>query len=38
MARVHSPLVAVVDADGALTGVVTLNVLLNNLRLPDHPA
>lgn len=36
MARVHSPLVAVVDAAGVLVGAVTLNRLLQSLALPNH--
>ncbi|GAA0982274.1 CBS domain-containing protein [Acrocarpospora macrocephala] len=33
MARLHSPLVAVVDRDGALAGAITLELLLTNLAL-----
>lgn len=35
MARMHSPLVAVVAADGGLTGCITLATLLVHLDLPD---
>lgn len=35
MARMHSPLVAVVDTDGRLLGGITLNSLLVHLDLPD---
>jgi CBS domain len=35
MARVHCPLVAVVDRAGVLVGAVTLNRLLTSLTLPD---
>lgn len=35
MARMHSPLVAVVGTDGRLTGCITLTMLLANLALPD---
>lgn len=34
MARMHSPLVAVVAADGKLIGCITLNSLLGHLDLP----
>ena len=35
MARMHSPLVAVVAADGRLVGCITLTALLTHLDLPD---
>lgn len=35
MARMHSPLVAVVAGDGRLAGCITLNSLLVHLDLPD---
>lgn len=35
MARMHSPLVAVVGADDRLRGCITLNALLQHLDLPD---
>ena len=35
MARMHSPLVAVVEADGRLHGCITLSALLAHLDLPD---
>lgn len=35
MARMHSPLVAVVTTDGRLHGCITLNALLTHLDLPD---
>ena len=35
MLRQRSPLVAVVDAEGVLTGAITLNRLLSSLTLPE---
>jgi hypothetical protein len=35
MARMHCPLVAVVDATGRLVGGITLNALVANLGFPD---
>lgn len=35
MARMHSPIVAVVDSDGRLIGCITLTMLLDHLSLPD---
>ena len=35
MARMHSPLVAVVASDGRLVGCITLSALLLHLDLPD---
>ncbi len=35
MARMHSPLVAVVGPDGRLVGCITLPTLLANLAIPD---
>lgn len=35
MARQHSPLIAVVDRDGQLTGAITLNNLVASLAFPD---
>lgn len=35
MAREHSPLVAVVDRHGVLTGAITLDRVLSELALPD---
>lgn len=38
MARLHSPLVAVVDRSGVLVGGITLNRLLVSLALPEPSA